>query len=65
MMLRLGAYTISQVNPLPLRLILPDEGEGKCAVQHSVSVSQKRSRKLRRVTPACFGSTSNFGDSSG
>ena len=34
------SQTISQVNPFPLRLILPDDGEGKCAVQHSVSVSQ-------------------------
>jgi hypothetical protein len=33
-------YTATQEKPLPLRLILPTEGEGKCAVQHSVSVSQ-------------------------
>ena len=32
--------TASQENPSPQRRILPDEGEGKCAVQHSVSVSQ-------------------------
>ena len=32
--------TASQVNPFPLRRIFPVEGEGKCAVQHSVSVSQ-------------------------
>ena len=32
--------TASQVNPLPDRRIFPVEGEGKCAVQHSVSVSQ-------------------------
>ncbi len=32
--------TASQENPLPWRPIFPVEGEGKCAVQHSVSVSQ-------------------------
>lgn len=30
----------AQTKPLPLRLIFPTDGEGKCAVQHSVSVSQ-------------------------
>jgi hypothetical protein len=35
-----ASYTASHVNPSPLRRILPDDGEGKCAVQHSVSVSQ-------------------------
>lgn len=30
----------SQENPLPRRRIFPVEGDGKCAVQHSVSVSQ-------------------------
>ena len=34
------AHIASQVKPSPLRLIRPTEGEGKCAVQHSVSVSQ-------------------------
>lgn len=34
------SYTGSQENPSPLRLILPTDGEGKCAVQQSVSVSQ-------------------------
>jgi len=33
-------HIISHTNPFPLRLILPDDGEGKCAVQHSVLVSQ-------------------------
>jgi hypothetical protein len=33
-------YTASQLNALPLRRIFPTVGEGKCAVQHSVSVSQ-------------------------
>jgi hypothetical protein len=33
-------YTASQANPLPIRRIFPTDGEGKCAVQHSVSVSQ-------------------------
>ncbi|MGY4282399.1 hypothetical protein ACVWXO_001619 [Bradyrhizobium sp. LM2.7] len=33
-------YTAAQTKPLPLRLIFPTDGEGKCAVQHSVSVSQ-------------------------
>jgi hypothetical protein len=33
-------YAATQTNPLPLRRILPVDGEGKCAVQHSVSVSQ-------------------------
>ena len=37
---RSHGYTVSQEKPLPLRLILPTDGEGKCAVQHSVSVSQ-------------------------
>ena len=37
---RCHGYTASQENPLPLRLIRPTEGEGKCAVQHNVSVSQ-------------------------
>src|SRR6266699_6817459 len=32
--------TASQKNPLPERRIFPAYGEGKCAVQHSVSVSQ-------------------------
>ena len=35
-----ASYTASHVNPSPLRRILPDDGDGKCAVQHSVSVSQ-------------------------
>jgi RNA polymerase sigma-70 factor (ECF subfamily) len=34
------AATASHENPLPARLIFPADGEGKCAVQHSVSVSQ-------------------------
>ena len=34
------AHTVSQEKPLPLRLIRPTDGEGKCAVQHSVGVSQ-------------------------
>ena len=33
-------HDISQLNPLPQRRILPADGEGKCAVQHSVLVSQ-------------------------
>jgi len=33
-------YTAAQTKPLPLRRIFPTDGEGKCAVQHSVSVSQ-------------------------
>lgn len=33
-------YVISHTNPLPLRLILPADGEGKCAGQHRVAVSQ-------------------------
>ena len=33
-------HNISQPNPSPLRRILPADGEGKCAVQHNVSVSQ-------------------------
>ncbi|MET4171562.1 hypothetical protein ABIF68_000458 [Bradyrhizobium japonicum] len=33
-------YTAAHTNALPLRLIFPTDGEGKCAVQHSVSVSQ-------------------------
>src|ERR1700760_3586014 len=33
-------HAISHMKPLPLRLILPADGEGKCAVQHKVSVSQ-------------------------
>jgi hypothetical protein len=33
-------HNISQLNPSPLRRILPADGEGKCAVQHNVSVSQ-------------------------
>ena len=37
---RRHAHTASQENPSPLRRILPVEGEGKCAVQQSVSVSQ-------------------------
>lgn len=32
--------TASHENPLPERRILPVDGDGKCAVQHSVSVSQ-------------------------
>ena len=32
--------TASQENPLPRRRIFPVEGDGKCAVQQSVSVSQ-------------------------
>jgi hypothetical protein len=32
--------TASQENPSPQRRIFPADGEGKCAVQHSVSVSQ-------------------------
>jgi hypothetical protein len=35
-----SSYTASQENPFPSRLIFPVEGDGKCAVQHSVSVSQ-------------------------
>ena len=38
--LTLNQLTISHENPLPWRRIFPVEGEGKCAVQHSVSVSQ-------------------------
>ena len=38
--IRLAPQNISQLNPFPFRLILPDDGEGKCAVQHSVFVSQ-------------------------
>ena len=34
------SYTASHENPLPARRIFPVEGDGKCAVQHSVSVSQ-------------------------
>jgi hypothetical protein len=30
----------SHVNAFPLRRIFPTDGDGKCAVQHSVSVSQ-------------------------
>ena len=30
----------SQRNPLPWRVMRPTDGEGKCAVQHSVWVSQ-------------------------
>ena len=37
---RVRAHIASQENPLPLRRIFPTDGEGKCAVQHSVSVSQ-------------------------
>ncbi len=37
---RTRTHIASQENPLPLRRIFPTEGEGKCAVQHSVSVSQ-------------------------
>jgi hypothetical protein len=33
-------HTAAQTNPLPLRRIFPTDGDGKCAVQHSVSVSQ-------------------------
>ncbi|MEZ0099600.1 hypothetical protein ABIF25_003182 [Bradyrhizobium elkanii] len=33
-------HAVSHTNPLPFRLILPIDGEGKCAGQHSVSVSQ-------------------------
>lgn len=32
--------TAAQTNPLPFRRIFPTDGEGKCDVQHSVSVSQ-------------------------
>ena len=34
------AYTASQLKALPLRRIFPTVGEGKCAVQHNVSLSQ-------------------------
>ena len=34
------SYTGSHENPSPRRRILPTEGEGKCAGQHSVSLSQ-------------------------
>ena len=37
---RRRAHSASQEKPLPARRILPVDGEGKCAVQHSVSVSQ-------------------------
>ena len=37
---RVRTHVASQENPLPLRRIFPTEGEGKCAVQHSVSVLQ-------------------------
>ena len=37
---RVCAHIASQENPFPLRRIFPTDGEGKCAVQHSVSVSQ-------------------------
>ncbi len=50
---RARTHIASQENPLPLRRIFPTEGEGKCAVQHSVSVSQYHSMKLRRVSAAC------------
>jgi len=33
-------HMASQENPLPARRIFPVDGEGKCAVQHSVAVSQ-------------------------
>lgn len=33
-------HTAAHTNALPLRRIFPTDGEGKCAVQHSVSVSQ-------------------------
>jgi hypothetical protein len=35
-----SAHVTSQINPLPERRIFPVDGEGKCAVQHNVSVSQ-------------------------
>jgi hypothetical protein len=51
--------------PSPHRLIRLAEGEGKCAVQHRVSVSQHRSSIPRRVTAACLGSVSARMDISG
>jgi hypothetical protein len=60
-----AGYTASQLNAFPFRLIFPIVGEGKCAEQNSVSVSQQRSSNCRRVVAASSGSVSNFGDSSG
>ena len=44
--------TGSQRNPSPQRVIRTREGEGKCAVQQRVEVSQYRSRKARLVWQA-------------
>ena len=48
--------TVSHRNPSPQRLIWPRDGDGKCAKQHSVFVSQYVSKNLRRVAEPCFGS---------
>ena len=37
---RLQAFAYSRRKPSPQRLIWPTEGDGKCIVQHNVSVSQ-------------------------
>ena len=59
------AATGSQRKPSPHGAMRPAEGEGKCAVQHRVPVSQNRSRKARRVRAARSRSKSNCIDSSG
>ena len=37
---RLQPFAYSRRKPSPQRLIWPTEGDGKCIVQHNVSVSQ-------------------------
>jgi hypothetical protein len=37
---RRQAFAYSRRKPSPQRLIWPTEGDGKCIVQHNVSVSQ-------------------------
>jgi hypothetical protein len=45
--------TGSNAKPSPQRFILPEDGDGKCAVQSNVDVSHRPPNRLRRVSPAC------------
>src|ERR1051325_1750455 len=45
--------TGSNLKPPPQRLIWPEDGDGKCAVQTKVDVSHRQPNSLRRDSPAC------------